>query len=279
MAFAAGFLWTSSPDALRSSRSTRPPTPSCTATARPPAAPASPPPTTRCGSATGRAGPSTASPPAERRPAGSRSLELSWPTGRARWRLPAPRRCGRAVSACARCSPTCAPHHRPRRPRLVIAGCAVELVHMATLVHDDQLDRAPLGGASPRCGRHGPAIASATGDHLFARAFAELAQTGDMVAVSMLSDACTPWLGERSCNASRPATPTITVERYLERCRLKTGSCSQPAPGWAARCVGLANANVAAPGVFAECAGSGLPDRRRRARLRRPTRHSPQSRS
>jgi geranylgeranyl pyrophosphate synthase len=27
-------------------------------------------------------------------------------------------------------------------PGLVAAGCAVELIHMATLVHDDQLDRA-----------------------------------------------------------------------------------------------------------------------------------------
>ena len=32
---------------------------------------------------------------------------------------------------------------------LVAAGCAVELVHMATLVHDDQLDAAPLRRGHP----------------------------------------------------------------------------------------------------------------------------------
>ena len=41
---------------------------------------------------------------------------------------------------------------RPRvvsGPGLVAAGCAVELVHMATLVHDDQLDAAPLRRGRP----------------------------------------------------------------------------------------------------------------------------------
>ena len=42
----------------------------------------------------------------------------------------------------------CAPRGA-RRVELVTAGCAVELVHMATLVHDDVLDATPLRRGHP----------------------------------------------------------------------------------------------------------------------------------
>ena len=50
---------------------------------------------------------------------------------------------------------------------------------MATLVHDDVLDAAPLRrGHATVWARHGEALARATGDHLFALAFAGLARRG-----------------------------------------------------------------------------------------------------
>src|SRR5437870_3606368 len=56
------------------------------------------------------------------------------------------------------------------------AGAAVELVHTATLVHDDLIDRAEYRrGRASAWACHGPAAARAAGDYLFARAFAELA--------------------------------------------------------------------------------------------------------
>ena len=60
--------------------------------------------------------------------------------------------------------------------RLVAAAVAVELLHMATLVHDDVLDRAPLRRGRPTVFASGGRLAAtATGDLLFSRAFAELA--------------------------------------------------------------------------------------------------------
>jgi geranylgeranyl pyrophosphate synthase len=89
------------------------------------------------------------------------------------------------------------------------AGIAVELVHMASLVHDDLIDRAALRRGHATAWRtHGSIGARATGDYLFARAFSELAATA-LVRGEALQHA----------QAHRPET---TVEEYLHRCTLKT---------------------------------------------------------
>src|ERR671933_2422419 len=76
------------------------------------------------------------------------------------------------------------------RSSLVAAAVAVELLHMATLVHDDVLDRAPLRRGRPTVfAEAGRLPATATGDLLFSRAFAELASTDSPDAVRALSEA------------------------------------------------------------------------------------------
>ena len=72
----------------------------------------------------------------------------------------------------------------------VRAATAIELVHMATLVHDDVLDDAPLRRGQPTvAATSGRARAVAAGDLLFSRAFALLAAAGDARAVELLSEA------------------------------------------------------------------------------------------
>ena len=74
--------------------------------------------------------------------------------------------------------------------RRVAAGVAVELVHMATLVHDDLVDGARLRRGLPAAWSvYGADAAKAAGDYLYARAFAVLAETGDDRAVRTLADA------------------------------------------------------------------------------------------
>ena len=58
------------------------------------------------------------------------------------------------------------------------AGAAIELVHMASLVHDDLIDAAELRrGRASVWSAYGADAARAGGVYLFARAFAELAAT------------------------------------------------------------------------------------------------------
>jgi geranylgeranyl pyrophosphate synthase len=114
--------------------------------------------------------------------------------------------------------------------RPLAAGTAVELVHMATLVHDDLLDSAALRRGRPTVwAAHGPDAARAAGDYLFARAFAELAATGDARAVELLAGAALSLARGEALQRRQAHHPATSVAEYLERCSLKTGKLFEAA--------------------------------------------------
>jgi geranylgeranyl pyrophosphate synthase len=105
----------------------------------------------------------------------------------------------------------------------VAAGVAVELVHMASLVHDDLIDRAALRRGHATAWRtHGSVGARATGDYLFARAFSELAATDDAEGVQLLAVAALALVRGEALQHAQAHRPETTVDEYLHRCSLKT---------------------------------------------------------
>jgi len=116
--------------------------------------------------------------------------------------------------------------------RLVRAAVAVELIHSASLVHDDVLDAAALRRGAPTVvAAAGRTIATATGDLLFSRAFAELARggAGALADVRALSAAASALAAGELLQRTDAWDPAISLERYLHRCELKTGSLFEAA--------------------------------------------------
>jgi octaprenyl-diphosphate synthase len=111
----------------------------------------------------------------------------------------------------------------PETDGLVRAAVAVELVHGATLVHDDVLDGSPLRRGRPTVvASAGRAAATATGDLLFSRAFAELAGGGSPEAVRVLARASRELALGELAQREDAFEVGVSVARYLGRCRLKT---------------------------------------------------------
>lgn len=102
---------------------------------------------------------------------------------------------------------------------------AVELIHMASLVHDDILDGAPTRRGLPSVHAvWGEAIAVAAGDFLFSKAFEILAASGvDEAAAVLAAAGLDLTVGELM---QREGAGRVDVRRtdYLERIKAKTAS-------------------------------------------------------
>ena len=111
--------------------------------------------------------------------------------------------------------------------RALRAAAAIELVHMATLVHDDVLDAAPLRRGLPTVvATAGRDRATAVGDLLLSRAFAELGEDGDAKGgerqVALLARASVGLALGELAQRGDAFDVTIGADRYRERCLLKT---------------------------------------------------------
>jgi geranylgeranyl pyrophosphate synthase len=110
------------------------------------------------------------------------------------------------------------------------AAVAVELVHSATLVHDDLIDGAQLRRGHPTVAAvAGREVAIATGDLLFSLAFAELARNDSASQLRALSDASSALAAGELLQREDAYASHVAVERYLRRCELKTAALFEAA--------------------------------------------------
>jgi geranylgeranyl pyrophosphate synthase len=107
----------------------------------------------------------------------------------------------------------------------VAAGVAVELIHLASLVHDDVLDGAPVRrGAPSTWNEFGKHVALASGDRVFALAFSELAAEGRLCDLATLAETALALARGEALQRELRFDPNASVEAQLRLCSLKTGS-------------------------------------------------------
>jgi len=113
----------------------------------------------------------------------------------------------------------------PGRKPPVAAGVAVELIHLASLVHDDLLDGATVRrGAPSTWNAFGERVAVAGGDRVFALAFRELAHEGELHALATLAETALSLARGEALQRELRFNPDTSVESQLRLCSLKTGS-------------------------------------------------------
>ena len=112
----------------------------------------------------------------------------------------------------------------PADPRLIPGAVAIELVHAATLYHDDVIDEAEARHGVPSVNvRWSNTVAILTGDHLFARASEISSDLGTDVIALLARTIATLCDGQiREVEAS--GNVEQTREAYLEVIRRKTGA-------------------------------------------------------
>lgn len=118
----------------------------------------------------------------------------------------------------------CAKAGEYRLSRLIPVAAAVELIHMATLVHDDVVDAASTRRGVPTVNaKWNNGVSVLAGDYLFAKAFSLLAGVGDPRVVEIMADVVFAMSQGELQQMATAGDPDQTVDDYFDRIRKKTG--------------------------------------------------------
>ena len=114
----------------------------------------------------------------------------------------------------------------------VAVGCAAELIHTATLYHDDVVDDGRVRRGRPAARMvFGNGIVVLVGDFCLARALETVALTGSLPMVQSLASTVTEMAEGEVAQLERAGNPDATVEDYLRVIDRKTASLI----AWSAR--------------------------------------------
>ncbi len=110
-------------------------------------------------------------------------------------------------------------------PRAVRMACVVELLHTATLIHDDVVDQAPMRRGRPSANaRWGDDASVLVGDHLYSKSFALMVQDGDAAVLETLAAATVSMTEAEVFQLERKRSGSISEADYLRIITQKTAS-------------------------------------------------------
>jgi octaprenyl-diphosphate synthase len=104
-------------------------------------------------------------------------------------------------------------------------GCIVELLHTATLIHDDVVDQAPLRRGRPSAHtRFGVDAAVLVGDHFYSRCMALLVRDGDLRVMDALAAAMVSMTEAEVFQLEKKRAGELSEVDYLRIIRQKTAT-------------------------------------------------------
>ena len=110
-------------------------------------------------------------------------------------------------------------------PRGVRLACVVELLHTATLIHDDVVDQAPLRRGRPSANAQwGDDASVLVGDHLYSKSFALLVRDADAAVLDALARATVSMTEAEVFQLERKRLGMTTEADYLRIITQKTAS-------------------------------------------------------
>jgi heptaprenyl diphosphate synthase len=143
----------------------------------------------------------------------------------------------------------------PEAPEVVTAAVVVELIHLATLYHDDVMDSATMRrGAESANARWDNTIAILTGDYLFAHASRLVADLGPD-AVRIIADTFAELVTGQMRETRGPGPDDDPVAHYLAVVSEKTGSLIATSGRYGAMFSGCSQEQVDALRRFGETIG------------------------
>ena len=145
--------------------------------------------------------------------------------------------------------------HLARRADAIEMAVALELIHSATLLHDDIIDGGEFRRGQPSAlSKFGVADTLVAGDFLFSRAFA-LCTRFEADVIRWAAEACISLTEGEIMQGRFRHNPAVTIEDYVEIIRRKTASLFETGARTAAYLAGAARENVAALGRFGHHVG------------------------
>ena len=119
----------------------------------------------------------------------------------------------------------CASAHEPADFRAVQVAAAIEILHAATLIHDDVIDHAYVRRGLPTANaRWSNALAVLSGDYLFAKCSHVVAELGDPALVRILARTVMRMVASETTQFSSLERIDVVQDEYYRKVRGKTAS-------------------------------------------------------